>query len=569
VAAQLVAVPPAADPAVVETLRSAAREALARGAPDSGMAYLRRALLGAPPAADRGELLFELGSAEALTAGPQAAEHLAEALELTRDPRRGAMVAVALARTLIFTGRAPEAVEVVRRAMDRLGDADAELRQRLEAVLFAPARLEPELVEIRDELTARMRRGVRPDGDGYGVRALAAVLAWFAANTGEPAGEAVAWARQALAGGLLLERDNGGADFMAAVIVLALADSELALETLEAALEVARERGDAFAVAADKIFLCQVHLFRGELADAVADGEEGLTASEAYGIVPGLPSGSAFLAGALMEQGDLEGAERTLARASTAEEVPDHAIWYAFLDSRALLRMLRGDLRGAIADSVECGRRAEAIGMRNPAFMAWRSRAALCLAELGEEPERARALAEEDLRLARAWGAPRALGVALRAKGLVLGGEEGVRLLRDAVAALDGSPARLEHARALVELGAAMRRAGSRADAREPLKAGLSLARHCGAVPLVERAYDELSAAGARPRKIVRTGTEALTASERRVARLAASGMTNREIAQSLFVTIKTVEFHLGQAYRKLGISSREQLGPTLGEEMA
>src|SRR5262249_29961411 len=141
---------------------------------------------------------------------------------------------------------------------------------------------------------------------------------------------------------------------------------------------------------------------------------------------------------------------------------------------------------------------------------------------------------------------------------------EQLELLNEAVAVLDGSPAALTRAHALTNLGAALRRANRRADAREPLREGLELARACGAEPLVHRAHTELWATGARPRTPLRSGLDALTPSERRVANMAAGGLSNPEIAQSLFVTIKTVEMHLTSAYRKLGIDSRGQLGAAL-----
>ena len=136
------------------------------------------------------------------------------------------------------------------------------------------------------------------------------------------------------------------------------------------------------------------------------------------------------------------------------------------------------------------------------------------------------------------------------------GGEAGIGLLGEAVELLAGSEARLEHARALVDLGAALRRANQRTEARERLREGVDLARTVAAFGLAERANEEIAATGARPRKVLQTGLDALTASERRVAQLAADGMTNKEIAQTLFVTIKTVEMHLSHAYRKLEISS-------------
>ena len=122
------------------------------------------------------------------------------------------------------------------------------------------------------------------------------------------------------------------------------------------------------------------------------------------------------------------------------------------------------------------------------------------------------------------------------------------------------SQARLEHARVLLDLGAALRAAGQRTAAREPLLEGLTLAARCGAKTLERRARAELAAIGVRPRTTDRSGADSLTPSEQRVVELAAAGATNRAIAQALFVTEKTVETHLGRAFRKLDVSSRRQL---------
>lgn len=129
---------------------------------------------------------------------------------------------------------------------------------------------------------------------------------------------------------------------------------------------------------------------------------------------------------------------------------------------------------------------------------------------------------------------------------------------------LEGSGARLEHARAMADLGAALRRAGQRADSREILRPALDLAYRCGAIALTERTRTELIAAGGRPRRLVLSGLDSLTPSERRVAQFAADGMSNREIAQNLFITTRTVEGHLTHAYEKLAITSREQLPAAL-----
>jgi DNA-binding NarL/FixJ family response regulator len=146
----------------------------------------------------------------------------------------------------------------------------------------------------------------------------------------------------------------------------------------------------------------------------------------------------------------------------------------------------------------------------------------------------------------------------------VEGGAKGERLLREAVEVLAGSDTRVEHARALVELGAHLRRANRRSEARDLLRTGAELAHRGGATALVERANEELAATGARPRKVMLSGVESLTASERRVAEIAARDRSNKEIAQELFVTVKTVELHLSNVYRKLQIGSRRQLAAAL-----
>jgi DNA-binding NarL/FixJ family response regulator len=181
-----------------------------------------------------------------------------------------------------------------------------------------------------------------------------------------------------------------------------------------------------------------------------------------------------------------------------------------------------------------------------------------------EDVHEARAAAERVLSEAHRWGTPRAIGMALRAAGLVESGKRGIELLSEAVAVLEASPARLEYARGLLDLGAALRRANRAVAARDPLRRALDVADACGSPPLVERIRHELRAAGARPRRPRLLGAEALTASERRIAAMAAEGLSNREIAQALFITKKTVESHLSNAYRKLGIRSRTELTAAL-----
>jgi DNA-binding CsgD family transcriptional regulator len=197
--------------------------------------------------------------------------------------------------------------------------------------------------------------------------------------------------------------------------------------------------------------------------------------------------------------------------------------------------------------------------IRDVGYLHARTGAAQALLRLGER-ERARDLAQAELAEVKVFGAPRALGIALRVAGLTYGGSKGIELLIDSVASLRNSPAVLERAHSLAELGAALRRDGCRSAAREPLAEGLDLAARCGARPLAARVREELKATGARPRREWRTGLEALSPRELRVVQMAAEGRTNREIAYELYVTLKTIEGHLARAYTKLGIERRHQL---------
>jgi DNA-binding CsgD family transcriptional regulator len=187
------------------------------------------------------------------------------------------------------------------------------------------------------------------------------------------------------------------------------------------------------------------------------------------------------------------------------------------------------------------------------------SASALAAHALGDR-ERAAALVEEEIADARRVGVNRPLGVALCAAGVIAEPARSVAVLEEAVAVLERSPAELEHARALVELGAALRRRGRRVDAREPLGRALEWADERGAAPLAQQAREELHACGARPRRSARSGPASLTATERRIAELAATGRTNRQIAEELSVTTKTVEWHLNNAYRKLDAATRHEL---------
>jgi DNA-binding CsgD family transcriptional regulator len=562
VAAHLLRSPPAGDSQVVATLRDAARRASSRGASESAVSYLRRAFAEPPSAAERAELLLELGSAETQVDGDAAIQHLREAHELSASPVERGRVALLLGRQL-FLLRGDEADAVFIRALDELGGADAELERLLEAGLIANDLFSPSLHGSALERLERVRS--RPAAETVGEKLLLSLLAYHDARAGVPAAEVVPLVRRVLADGKLVRANVSGALF-AVCTVLAMADLDEVLNLYEDLLAEAHRRGSVFAFAAVKVFRAQALVWRGDLAGAETDAREALAAAAAWGATARFSGhGAAFLGDALMEQGKLDEAEAALARAESGDALPDTARLLYLRDSSTRLRLLRGDVEGGLAEMLEAGRRFESVGSRNPAYIAWRSPAALALHQLDRRDE-ARRLAVEELELARAWGAPRALGAALRAAGLIEGGEHGLTLLEEAVQVLSGSPAKLEHAKARTELGAALRRANRRSEAREQLRQAVELATISNATALAARAERELLATGARPRRIALSGVDSLTPSERRVAELAAAGPTNREIAQTLFVTQRTVEVHLTSIYRKLGISSRSQLAGRLAD---
>ena len=566
VCAHLLLAPPAGQAFVVAELRQTAQQALAQGAADSAAAYLRRALQEPPAPTERAEVLYELGSAERLLHAPTATHHLGEALALTGDRQRRAQVALALGQTMFFSGQGRQAVDVLDKAIADLGDDDLDLRHRLEAALLNVAVEDPTLFPLAGERLQGLRR--QPPDPGAGGRALLAILAYQQARTGTARADAIALAERAVAGGLSIA-DEGATTFGFAANVLAHADQfDTATATCEQALADARVRASLFTFALASLLRGHTAYLRGSLAEAEADARQALEAALTHGLAIGPPYATAKLAEALMARGDLHGAASTLDLLGLGAEVPDTGHLHWFLHSRARLRILQGQVSDGLADLLELGRRFQALGGHNPAIIPWRSEAALALLQLGDHEE-ARRLAAEEVELARCWGAPRALGKALQAAGLVEGGATGLELLGEATTVLSDSPALLERARALIDFGAALRRANRRAEARTPLREGLDLAHRCGAAPLEQQAHDELLAAGARPRRLAVSGVDSLTPSEQRIAAMAARAMTNRDIAQALFVTPKTVEMHLNNVFRKLGITSRTQLPQALAAARA
>jgi ATP/maltotriose-dependent transcriptional regulator MalT len=300
----------------------------------------------------------------------------------------------------------------------------------------------------------------------------------------------------------------------------------------------------------------------GELATAESDAHTALSVEAAWGIPHA--TATAIVVQVQIERGDLGAARRHLDNLDADEAMLEVTANQLVRAARATLLVAEGQPGEALAQLDACARWEQQSGSeRRLGPVMWRSAAALVQLQLGETDE-ARALAACEVQLTREFGAAPQLGAALRALAIVEGGPAGLELLDEAVAVLETSGARLEHARAVVERGALLRRLGQRTAATEALRAGMDMADRCGATALAEAAAAQLRLAGTRPRRMATHGRDSLTPGEHRVSGLAAQGLSNKQIAQALFVTLRTVEMHLSNAYRKLEISSREQLPAVL-----
>jgi DNA-binding NarL/FixJ family response regulator len=540
---------------IVDSLLEAARTATRRGAADSAVTYLRRALEEPPPSDERRRgVLLQLGLAEVHTSAPDATQHLRQAYDRLDDPAQRGAVAGVLGRVLQLTSPA-EAAEVARRTAAELPAAQQDMRLALEALELAT-------VWFGGGDPADLRRldahELPLQSDGVGAKMLAAVAAVAWTYGARPAEECAEMSLAALAGGQLIEADTGLTG-IAAILTLILADRDEANAAFDESLAVAHRRGSLYWLAAIHLWRGFMLFRRGELAEAEDSLRTAVNDFDLYGPGAGaVQVTGAFLAAILLDRGDISGARRALDRAPHKADGSDAARWWLTSHQRLLIAEVRAEEALEAADELERSSRWNL----NPATWPWRSLKAEAL-DLLERHGEALELAEAELELARRFGAPGTVGMALRTVG-TLEREAGLDHLAEAVEVLRGSPARVERAKALATLGGALRRAGRRADAREPLREALDLAERCGAEALAERAREELNATGARPRRAALYGAEALTASEQRVAHLAADGLSNREIAQSLFVTIRTVEMHLTHAYQKLDIASRTELANAL-----
>jgi DNA-binding NarL/FixJ family response regulator len=561
VAAQLLRCQPAGDDWAFAQLVAAAAQASGRSAADAAATYLRRALDEPAPPERRSEILLDLGSALVHADHFAAVRHVREALSGDLNVEQRFRATMLLSGVLGQIGDAPEAADVLEQQFDALIDRP-DLRGQTEAALANITRIDPATRHRAAAAIQRMRRRV-----DAGVEHDPAVLGAIAAEmgmAGEPAARLAEIAERAVVGtDASVTSAQGWSWYNAVRALIAAGRYDTALKSLAFALERQRERGAVLDVGGVLTFRCELHLHAGDLASAEVDARTLNEISNVCGWAMGAGFAAAWLGEVLVDRGELEDAERVLTEpplAGPARELQHIYSYNWVLQARGRLRLAQDNPREAVEDLGEAGRRQEAIGQVSPTIAPWRSLLATALIELDRRSEAERLVAEELDRAQRA-GVPRAIGMALRAAARL--GDE-IPRLRESVKVLSASDARLEQARAHADLGSALRRTGDVEDARTSLRAAVDLAHRCGADALEDHALAELRATGARPRRRVTTGIGALTPSERRIAELAADGQQNREIAEALFVTMATVEFHLRNAYRKLGIASRTQLGGAL-----
>jgi DNA-binding CsgD family transcriptional regulator len=568
VAAHLLLCEPGQGEWAVTALKNAARRGVALGDPASAVRYLERAVVERPEDGELGELLFELGLAAAHAGDPEASEYLERAAQAGGATRLRALHWTAVLH--LVAGRAEAAADVLEFALRDVPEDSGVAEPLIETLLAAgmeSTSVRRRLDDLMDHLT--VPRGTpRTDFERFTL----ITLAFRAVVEQADAATATEYIRRALG----VEEHGYYESVMRASVgrpmiafVLALVDRlDEAEALLDRLVRAARDYGDRSAVGVFSAERSWIRLRAGSVESAEADAAEALRiardATRARGHAP-VAAATAVLAG-LERERPLEELEAVLRGLPPAGD-PDTVVQDDLRLAESALMLAAGHARSA-ADVALALDREHSWGCGCPTLLPWRSTAALALGQL-EESDQALELAREELRLAQELGTPRATGIAQRAVALVGAADERQERLEQAIETLERSPSRLELARTTCDLGADLRRRGERSTARDALRRAHTLALECGSTRLANRARDELGRSGARLMREPASGVEGLTPSEVRVAELAAEGLTNREVAQALFVSEKTVETHLGRVYRKLDIKSRHALPGALGSRNA
>lgn len=546
------------EPWAVQALRAGARVVSRRGSPELAVGYLRRALELCSARDTEAGLLLELGINEAASGRSTSLERFEQALPILRESADQAVALHALGQTLYRRGRHQEAIEVFRRGAGMFRDLDAD------SALMFEAELECAAIIVNgyglSRLSASVRESAQRDPVTAADRVALAVSAFCSSLSGSDLVESGRQAEQALGDGALL-REQTAEGMACKLAILALAFSGRSADAVREAglvLDDARERGAGIAFAEGSMVRAVAHFAQGHISEAMADAQAAIDGEltrdwHMAGVVP-----RSIRVACLLERGELIEAAAE-ARAAEGELIGSagHDAWLSWARGRVLLA--EGDAGGALESFQLAGRLAEESDITNPGMIPWRIDAALAEFRAGDTGRGLRWLDDEESR-GLSIRLPGTSARVARVRALACLPPERIRSLEAAIPGLELPGSELELARALVDLAVARRQVGDRTASRDGLRRAVHLAHTLGATALERRARDELLASGARPRRAALEGINSLTPSEARIARLAAEGTGNRAIADMLFLTKGTVAWHLGRVYRKLGISSREEL---------
>jgi DNA-binding CsgD family transcriptional regulator len=562
VAAHLLPIGATGRPEHLDALLAAAERAQARGAADTALAHLRRCLAEPMSSALRVDLLVRAGTVALLVDVERATGYLQQALAVVDGAEQRGWISSGLGVAWLAMQNYDRARLVWDEALAALTETDGELGTTLRGQLLSLALVVPGDAGAAAHAGRLGHVGERGDVASRGVAGLLSCLNGYA---GDRAG--VALAAHAIETDVLVNHGRWQ-ELACAWNCLVAADDPRVAQSLDAAVAAAHRNGATNLLIGALTYRLLWSVRRGELADAVTDGREGARLTDISNMRIARPHIGPWLALALLEQGGIDEATAAMAWVDRRQPTVGSARHYYQLTLAQLLAA-QGHHIEALGAAMTAGDDFASHNGSNPAVLPWRSQAALSLHALGDHRD-AQQHAVSELALATEWGAPTAVGRAHRIAGLVHSGPTSLSHLQTAVTVLTGSHGRLELAKAQVDLGAALRRAGQRSAALRQLRDGAALAQRCGAGPVLRLAHAEIRTAGAKPRRD-RTGggSAALTESEHRVATLAAQGHANKFIAQQLYITTKTVEVHLGNVYRKLGTTRRELTPERLGRSTA
>lgn len=556
------------DPDVRKRLHERGEQAIQAGEPDQAVGYLDRALAEGPVTADHVGLLGSAARAKAATGRLDDAISLWErAVDLTdeetvRDQLRGE-----IGDALVQAGRHHDALETFGSLLE---DADTgPARQRLVVRMVMAGLISgASITHLREQVTdvlAHDRAADSPE-DRLSLAA-GAVLQVFEGRPSDQVHELVA---RAISGGRLLEEEtaDGAAIYLATGVLGWLSAYAEADVLLSGAVEDARNRGSALSgtsLGLANASACRgtIRMRMGMVTEAVADLEAAME-QRVTGWNTFLGQAAAALVECRVARGELDQLAPLHDELEGLSHVPGMTGAYATY-ALADLAAANGDHERAAQMYAGVGR---LVGSRmdNPAILPWRAGESLARIRLGQHRE-AVALSTENLRRAREFGAPFALAQALRTQSAVDPTGDRVQLLREAMDLLRETQAPRLEAQVATDLAGMLILTQGNADHGEIvglLRRAESFAGFQELRPLAERVHRLLERVGEPVKRSVSDAVSALTVSERRVADLAASGLSNRQIAQQLFVTVKAVEWHLSNVYRKLGIRSRTRLPAVL-----